>query len=858
MNKNHAKDYLIEYANSLTNKDWLKCLIIEAINTNGNISQEKLDEIYLNLTKNQEISVPTIDNRGTQTDSILLHSLKHISGINALANDQTITFSPDVTILHSMNGAGKSSYFRILNEVTGGNQIKEIFSNIYTDTPEAINVEIKFKKKTTTNTNIIIWDGAKRALPELNYCSVFDSSYLAGFLQVRSIDETLILPLGLKLFTYIASKIDEFKIKLNKDSLNIKCQKPNIDYTKFSEELKTALANNNISPEIRTKIESCYNFNEEDEKQLTNVQKQLKGLKQVNIADRIALINKNKRAYVTCKKQLDSTYQAINNIIPKIANSIQIYIERKEKNIEAKNQFTVFRSIPDSNTQEWKQFIQAAHKYHPQKDKIICPYCRQVLQTEESKSLLKAYFAFMTDKTADELKEAEQNLQDIQKHLDSINLNLVLSEEVENVIDFSLKQDFLQNLNIIKIIKSSLCESIHNKELINSTPSVPNFEKIITAIDIECKKIEQELEVLNQSPDKKIRVVESLEQNIKLLEEKKDISKQRDQFISWFQYDELEKKLQYLADDISTMAITKLSNKAHEELLTEKLKDNFTEELKELKKQGLQVELIKAGNSKGKQNTKLILNRKKNVTEILSEGEQKAIGLALFLAEIRSSDTHNPIILDDPVNSLDHQIASAFAARLLKLDNQIIIFNHNMLFLDAFECARNHHICKSDNSACNNTRGKHIKIYQVCDEGQNLKGVISDYKQNKAERHIKNAEKILNKSPFNDTLKVSALIRRAVECSIDEVVFKCQCPTKYSTKNSRIDWNALKIMGANNDVIDKLHNIHDRVSGGELHNGSELTENPIRKDEFVQFVDDIKSILSANKETLASSSEASE
>ena len=65
-------------------------------------------------------------------------------------------------------------------------------------------------------------------------------------------------------------------------------------------------------------------------------------------------------------------------------------------------------------------------------------------------------------------------------------------------------------------------------------------------------------------------------------------------------------------------------------------------------------------------------------------------------------------------------------------------------------------------------------------------------------------------------------------------------------------------MGANNDVIDKLHNIHDRVSGGELHNGSELTENPIRKDEFVQFVDDIKSILSANKETLASSSEASE
>lgn len=44
MSKTHAKDYLIEYANSL-DKDWLKCLIIETINTNGNISNEKLEEI---------------------------------------------------------------------------------------------------------------------------------------------------------------------------------------------------------------------------------------------------------------------------------------------------------------------------------------------------------------------------------------------------------------------------------------------------------------------------------------------------------------------------------------------------------------------------------------------------------------------------------------------------------------------------------------------------------------------------------------------------------------------------------------------------------------------------------------------
>jgi hypothetical protein len=31
------------------------------------------------------------------------------------------------------DGAGKSSYFKILNEIVGGNQKKEILSNIYLD-----------------------------------------------------------------------------------------------------------------------------------------------------------------------------------------------------------------------------------------------------------------------------------------------------------------------------------------------------------------------------------------------------------------------------------------------------------------------------------------------------------------------------------------------------------------------------------------------------------------------------------------------------------------------------------------------------------------------------------------------------
>lgn len=856
MSKTHAKDYLIEYANSL-DKDWLKCLIIETINTNGNISNEKLEEIYLNLSQNSPLTIPAITSKGVANTSIILHSLKHISGINALANDQTITFSPNITILHGMNGAGKSSYFRILNEIIGGNQVKTIIPNIYTETPAPIDVELKFKKNATASINTIIWDGTDRALPELSNCRVFDSSYLDGFLQPRSVDEALILPLGLKLFTYLATKIDEFKTKLNEDIQNIKIKKPVIDYTKFLQEKKNALLENNIPEKIRTEIETCYVFSTEDEKKLADILRKITELKQVNIADKIALLNKNKQAYTRYKEQIDSICREINKIIPEITSAIQVYQNKKQNSENAKAQFEIFKTIPDSDSKEWKQFIQAAHKYHPNGDDTICPYCRQSLQTEQSKSLLMAYFAFITDTTEEELKIAEQSINEKVKQIESINTNLTISEDIEKLIEGknvgtqTLKQYFLHNISALNSVQTSLSQALFIKKLPELT-TIFDFKEIITILDNECKKIDGEIELLNQSPETKAQTIKSLEHERSILEEKQEIARQRDKFENWFKLDDLEKKLLCLVSAISTSDITRLSNKANEELLTEKLKHNFIEELKELGKQELQVDLVKAGNFKGKQSTKLILRGNKRVTDILSEGEQKAIGLALFLAEIKSSETCNPIILDDPVNSLDHQIAGKFAERLLKLTNQIIIFNHILLFLDAFECSKGNHVCKSGKTACNKQLGKHIKIYLIQSEGQNQKGVVTDYKWNKANCHIEEAKKILKKTPFEDDLKLSALIRKCVECCIDEVIFRNQSPTRFSNKNSRINWDSLKLLVTDTNTIDKLRSIHDRVSGGDIHNGTETSDNPISKDEFNQFVADIENIIATHKISEAS------
>ena len=47
MRHNHAKDYLLEFTSNTGIKHWLQAIIHEAILTNGNISDENYDKIYL-------------------------------------------------------------------------------------------------------------------------------------------------------------------------------------------------------------------------------------------------------------------------------------------------------------------------------------------------------------------------------------------------------------------------------------------------------------------------------------------------------------------------------------------------------------------------------------------------------------------------------------------------------------------------------------------------------------------------------------------------------------------------------------------------------------------------------------------
>ncbi len=113
------------------------------------------------------------------------------------------------------------------------------------------------------------------------------------------------------------------------------------------------------------------------------------------------------------------------------------------------------------------------------------------------------------------------------------------------------------------------------------------------------------------------------------------------------------------------------------------INDAFSKELKALNFKNFKVE-TKTNGSLGQQKLTLQITQNSNkISNIASEGEQKCIALAGFMAELTIDNRKSAIIFDDPVNSLDHKWRRKFAQRIAEESKtrQVIVLTHDLPFL---------------------------------------------------------------------------------------------------------------------------------------------------------------------------------
>jgi hypothetical protein len=142
--------------------------------------------------------------------------------------------------------------------------------------------------------------------------------------------------------------------------------------------------------------------------------------------------------------------------------------------------------------------------------------------------------------------------------------------------------------------------------------------------------------------------------------------------------------LEAAQSQVLTTAITAKSTQLTKQYAGEVIKDAFVRETERLRLRRVTIRDLGGNKGQLEQQPGLLGAKARGVqaAQVLSEGEQTAMGLAGFFTEAAFDASRSALILDDPVTSLDHGRRKYVAARLVELakDRQVIVFTHDVTF----------------------------------------------------------------------------------------------------------------------------------------------------------------------------------
>ncbi len=530
-----------EFANSLPY--WAK-YICSKILSNGKVDNSDIDTAYKYVADDlkliEEVEKLEIElnynpnSSGDFKEELIIDTLKNVQGVNALAENQKIEFSPNVTVVYGANGSGKSGYIRLLKKAFYSKHKEEILKNIYKGENKELNAEFNFKSN-ETEFSLTYPANAKNGV--FNQFAVFDGKIALKHLEDRNNFE--FRPAGLTLFSEFNSALERLQNKINDEISKKPVNNPYIEIFEGESEISTFI--NSLSAESSIEdLKKHIPFTEEDK---TNKQKAEKGYDDL----KIALSTKDKQVKVlqNIKTQIEKIEGNLKNInkyfkqeyLNSIATSIQNCISKEETAKKEGVENFKTEKIANVGSKEWKEFIQSAEKFAiKQKENFgypeigdYCILCQQPI-SQEQKDLITSYWTFLKSIAEKEAKEAQTAIDNIKSGFQKISFNQF---PAENTLTVWLKEnyedkliEFKQTLEIQKVLSEQIVSDIEAKKVssyteikINTTP----ITEIITAIDEKIKHFSEgeQSKALADILKKKTYLVhkEKLEQQFSKIEE---------------------------------------------------------------------------------------------------------------------------------------------------------------------------------------------------------------------------------------------------------------------------------------------------------------------------------------------------
>ena len=613
-----------------------------------------------------------------------LISFGRLRGVGAVSEEHALQFRPDgLTVIYGQNAAGKTSYVRGLKRVCRTVDCDaEIRGNVYVAATEAAAPTATVEYTVAGDHRAQQIDLRNPADLGLDAISVFDSE--CAELYIDHQNAVAYVPTPLLLLARMAASQTQLRTDLKAEADAVLTQAPAFTEFENAPALKARLGAVSAATDIET-FRAAANLNDTDRARLVELRAVLASAEAQNArADAEAAHQDATQAQALA----DQLRQLAEHVAPDAVAAINA---RANEAVAAREAVELaareFADLPVAGvgSDPWRRLWQAAREFgehagasFPPGAGDRCPLCLQEIGPEAADRL--SHFEHHVRGAVG------QQSRDAQAALDTALAPLAPQHAAV------LRTPFLAGLqerepDLHQRIESLVADIEARCARLRDDPSGGSGEPLalgaVTSLEEWGLARQTHTDTLKAANDPERE--QELRRELGELEGREKLATRLDDIEGWVMK---LKRVEALNDAFSGLATNRITTKQRElseAAVTGVLGTKLHDELRSLHCQHMPVELHPE-TAVGETQVALRLagaHGAPSVSEIASEGEQRALALSFFLAEVGTSPTDGGIVVDDPVSSLDDERRAYIARRLVAeaQHRQVVVLTHDLPFM---------------------------------------------------------------------------------------------------------------------------------------------------------------------------------
>lgn len=667
-------------------QEWVRSVVRRVLEASGPLGQSDIEAVYQLFRQENgfdarvlpdEPPISTGAGTGDDEQPLRVTSLSEVSGVNALSPGAVIEPHDGLTVLYGENGTGKTGYSRVFKTLAASRTADPILGNVDAPAPGA-HPSAKLAYTLGGDARTYEWSGASGVAP-FSRMSIFDSRSVE--IHVDSDLDYVYVPTVLTLFQHAVSAVQAVEARIVQDvgaltgkSLDVRDRIPRgtsmfplIETVGAATDLVALKALADMSADVDERVEGA-------RMAVAALEADTHG-EALRVKQRLVRVLTQTAEMASVVAGLDCT--AYNDVCATIV-ALESDYER------VRSELFAAAALPADPDVTWAEFVESGERYRQHlvtlevHDSERCLYCRQPLDAT-ARDLVRRYGDYLTDKIGADIAEARKQRVALAASVVEMSAAAEVSawlgefaEDLQRPACYAAVERISSSASAAKAALSS-GGAVVTTPFAHAADAKPEVDDALAAATDELATLAHEVDHRSETLTLKRRERDELVGAAELGKAWATIE-------TYVQNALLASRLSERAQQLPALrrAITELSKAASKELVDRNFGALFEEERRELNAPELKVEFI--GREARTKRRKML--KKHKPSKILSEGEQKVLALADFLAEARLTGISAPVIFDDPVSSLDHLRMREVAHRITRLAEtaQVLVFTHDIAF----------------------------------------------------------------------------------------------------------------------------------------------------------------------------------